>query len=96
MGVVAIGGAWRTALVPALNAVMTHQLGDPVDANPPPFSAQGGMHTRTAIDRAIVGMDPANVGLQVMVGRLACTLRTVSPRIVTAGASSTAHMVRTG
>ena len=86
MGMVAVGGAWRPAFMSALNAVMAHQPGDPMDADPSPFGTQGGMHTWTAVDRAGFGMDPANVTRQAAVGHMACTLRTVPPRLVAAGA----------
>jgi hypothetical protein len=86
MGVFAVSGSRGSAFVAALDAVMAHQAGDTVDADPSPLRTLGSMHARTAVDRPVICVDTANVSGKVAIGDIPGTVRTVPPRIVAAAA----------
>ena len=71
--------------MPSLNAVMAHQTGDPVHADPSSMGTQCRVHAPTAIDGAVLGMDLADLSGQVAIGSDTRALRPSTPRIIAAG-----------
>src|SRR3954470_20207437 len=81
----AVGRARDPALVATLDTMMPDPAGDPVHAHAPALGTPGGMPPRAAVDRAIVGMDPAKFRGKATLGGSTWALRPVAPCMVAAG-----------
>ena len=86
-----IGRATFRALVPALDAVVAHQMGDPVHVDLPTLGMQHGVRARTALTGAVVGMDAPDFGSEVATGSDTCTLWPAAPRVAAVGAALQHH-----